>query len=149
MSGKKINKELLFVVTTAAVCCGFMVFTVMFFPAVVVNGITIDGLNAIFGANIEGVGKLNFNLLGLIGYLLSAVSIYFSFKSFNVKSNLYSYIAVIVSLLSALLIILEPLTFTLVNGINSSLAFGPVLGCVLAIIVAICNGMCITIKNGK
>ena len=52
-------------------------------------------------------------------------------------------------LLSALLIILEPITFTLVNGIVSSLACGPVLGCVLAIIVAICNGMCITIKNGK
>ena len=156
---KKVNKELLFVLTTTAVALSFMAFVVVFFPAVKmsVNGIfgtyetEVSGLHAVFGGKItEGneyiqltVAEYGFNVLAFVGYLLPLLSIVVSFVAYKSKGKMLHYVAAILCIIGAVLIFLEPTFFATVNEIDEnitcSLLIGPILGGIFAILAAMVN----------
>lgn len=164
---KKVNKELLFVLTTAAVCLGFMAFVAMFFPAVkmTVEGIfgtystEVSGIHAVFGGTItEGneyiqltVAEYGFNFMAFLGYLLPLLGAVASFLAFKSKGKLLDFVAIGLFVLGAILIFLEPSLFASVNEINEkivcSLLVGPILGGVFALLAALFNAGCIAMKK--
>ena len=67
MQKKRVNKEVLFVLMSAAVCLGFMAFVTVVFPALRINGEEVSGVHAVFG------GEYKFNFIVLLGYLLPLI----------------------------------------------------------------------------
>lgn len=164
---KKVNKDLLFVVTVAAMALGLMAFVAMFLPAVkmTVEGIfgtyesEVSGILAVFGGKItEGnehfqftVAEYGFNTFAFIGYLLPLLSIPLSYLAFKDKKNLFSFIAIALSLVGAILIFLQPSLFASVNEINENIVcsalVGPILGGIFAILAALANGAVVYLKK--
>ena len=167
MAKKKLNKDLLFVVTVAAMALGLMAFVAMFFPAVkmTVKGIfgtyesEVSGVLAVFGGKItEGndkfqltVAEYGFNVLAFIGYLLPLLSIPVAYLAFKDKKNLFSFIAIGLALVGAILIFVEPALFASVNEINENIVcsalVGPILGGIFAILAALANGAVVYLKK--
>lgn len=164
---KKVNKDLLFVVTVAAMALGLMAFVAMFFPAVkmTVEGIfgtyesEVSGILAVFGGKItEGnehfqftVAEYGFNTFVFIGYLLPLLSIPLAYLAFKDKKNLFSFIAIALALVGAILIFLQPSLFASVNEINENIVcsalVGPILGVIFAILAALANGAVVYLKK--
>lgn len=164
---KKVNKQLLFVLTAAAVCLGFMAFVALFFPAVkmTVEGILgtysqeVSGIHAVFGGTItEGnehiqltVAEYGFNFMAFLGYLLPLIAAALSLLAFKSKGNLLNFVAAGLCLVGAILIFLEPTFFASVNEINEkvvcSLLIGPILGGVFAILAGLFNTGCAVMKK--
>lgn len=164
---KKVNKDLLFVVTVAAMALGLMAFVAMFFPAVkmTVSGILgtheseVSGILAVFGGKItEGnehfqftVAEYGFNTFAFIGYLLPLLAIPLSYLAFKNKNNLFSFVAIALSLVGAILIFLQPSLFASVNEINENIVcsalVGPILGGIFAILAALANGAVVYLKK--
>ena len=154
MQKKRINKDLLFVLTAVAVCFGFMAFVTLVFPALKMSydGIIktyemeVSGIHAVFGGKItEGneyieltIMEYKFNFLSLLGYLLPLIASIFGVLIFNSKKDLPHYIVGGLCFLGAILIFLEPVFFRSVNEISDSikvtLLAGPILGGLLALI---------------
>lgn len=159
---KRINKDLLFVLTAGAICFGLMACVVMFFPAVKLTYESIlgtfeneiDGLHAVFGGAITAgnenfqftITEFSFNVLAFIGYLLPLAAAVLGLLAFKSKSNLINYVAVVLCIVGAILIFLEPTLFVSVNEINekyvASLLIGPVLGGIFALVSAAFHGGC-------
>ncbi len=167
MAKKKVNKQLLFVLTAAAVCLAFMATVSMFFPAVkmTVEGIfgsystEVSGIHAVFGGTItEGneyiqltVAEYGFNFLVLLGYLLPLVSIVVSYLAYKGKTDLLHLIAAGLCIVGAILIFLEPTLFASVNEISENIVctalVGPILGGIFAILAGLTNVGCVVLKK--
>ena len=152
MKNKRINKELLFVLTAGLVCFSFMAFVVMVFPALKINGenIKIDGIQAIFGGEVtEGV-ETKFNLLSMIGYFLPALAVITSILAFKTKTIIFDIVTMFFVLAGGVLIILEPTIFKTVNQIASeikvSYLIGPIFGIIFSTISMIFSISCIRLK---
>lgn len=166
---KVVNKDLLFVLTTAAVCLGFMASVAMFFPAVKLTlnlgsilgeAVTeISGIHAVFGGKItEGneniqltIAEYSFNFMTLLGYLLPLVGAGIGLFAFKKKGNLLNYIAALLCIVGAILIFLEPVFFASVNELSEkikvSLLIGPILGGIFAILSGVFNASCGVLKK--
>ena len=165
---KKVNKDLLFVVTVAAMALGLMAFVAMFFPAVKMTfdgGILgtaeseVSGILAVFGGKItEGnehfqftVAEYGFNTFAFIGYLLPLLAIPLSYLAFKNKNNLFSFVAIALSLVGAILIFLQPSLFASINEINENVVcsalVGPILGGIFAILAGLANGAVVYLKK--
>ena len=140
MQKKRINKEVLFVLTSAAVCLGFMAFVTVVFPALKMDGVEVSGIHAVFGVEYK------FNFLVLFGYLLPLISAVCGVVFFNAKNEIPHYIVSGLCFLGAILIFLEPVLFRSVNEViettKITLHAGPVIGGLLAIISGIFNISC-------
>ena len=152
MKGKRYNKETVFLLTAGSVCLAFMAFTTMVFPAatwyVDFEDLEVSGIFAVFGGTVKDDYALKFNILSLIGYLLTLVSLVLNLKAFDKKDTTIHYISVGVSLFSAVIIFLETVIVGLVNNIsNLSLGIGPILGGIFMVLVAILNISCVQEKN--
>ena len=152
MKGKRYNKETVFLLTAGSVCLSFMAFTTMVFPALTwkidFKQIEVSGIFAVFGGNVTDGYAFKFNVLSLIGYLLSIVSLVLNLKAFDKKETTIHYVSFGVSLLSALIIFLEGLIVGLINNISSlTLAIGPILGGIFMIFAALLNISCVQEKN--
>ena len=145
MQKRRINKEMLFVLTSAAVCIGFMAFVTVVFPALKMNGETVSGINAGFGVEYK------FNFLVLLGYLLPLISVIFGVVFFNAKNEIPHYVAAGLCFIGAILIFLEPVLFTSINTIGKAIKVtlhaGPVMGGLLAIISGVFNISCGVMKR--
>lgn len=164
---KKVNKEVLFLLTSAAVCIAFMGFVVMFFPAVKLTTeilfktyeVEISGIQAIFGGKLtEGnevvqltLAEFNFNIVSLIGYVLLLVSAFISVISFNRNDYLLDIVSTVLCVVAAIVIFLEPTIFASVNqlseNIKCTLLIGPILGGIFALLAAAFNASCINLKR--
>jgi hypothetical protein len=166
MAKKKINKDLLFVVTVAAMALGLMAFVAMFFPAVkmstdglfgAVYEYEVSGIISTFGGIIEDKNlpflkkECIFNTLAFIGYLLPLLSIPVAYLAFKDKKNLFSFVAIALSLVGAILIFVEPALFASINEINENIVcsalVGPVLGGIFAILAGLANGAVVYLKK--
>ena len=167
MAKKKVNKDLLFVVTVLAISLSFMAFVTMFFPAVkmtiesIIGTVEseVSGILAVFGGKItEGndkfqltVAEYGFNTLVFIGYLLPLLSIPLAYLAFKDKKDLFSFVAIGLALVGAILIFVEPALFASVNEINENIVcsalVGPVLGGIFAILAGLANGAVVYLKK--
>ena len=140
MQKKRINKELLFVLTSAAVCLGFMAFVTVVFPALKMGGAEVSGINAVFGVEYK------FNFLVLFGYLLPLISAICGVVFFNAKSAIFHYVLSGLCFLGVILIFLEPVLFRSVNAIENmveiTLHAGPIIGGLLTVISGIFHISC-------
>ena len=155
MNKKRINKDLLFVLTAGAVCFGFMSFVTVVFPAVKMLGMEVSGVHAVFGGKITN-GKeysleCKFNFLSLIGYLLPLIASVCGVIFFNSKKPLTHYVLCGLCVIGAIVIFLEPVLFSSVNELDGSLEIsllaGPVIGGLLAIVAGGFNISCGTMKR--
>ena len=140
MQRKRVNKELLFVLTSASVCIGFMAFVTVVFPALKMDGREVLGVYAVFG------GEYKFNFLALLGYLLPLIGAVCGVIFFNAKNGIPHYIASGLCFIGAILIFLEPVLFADINEIEHtikvSLHAGPIIGGLLSIVSGIFNISC-------
>ena len=140
---KIYNKDKVFLLTTVMVCLSFMTFVAMVFPALSYNieekVVEISGIFAVFGGMIEELNlTLSFNILSLIGYLLPLVVVGLGVKAFNSKNKWLYFMLSGVSLISAIIILLEGVIVGGVNNLsNLTLAFGPLLALLFMIVVFI------------
>ena len=140
MQKKRINKELLFVLMSAAVCLGFMAFVTVVFPALKMDGVEVSGVNAVFGVGFK------FNFLILLGYLFPLISVICGVVFFNAKSEVPHYISSVLCFLGVIIIFLEPVLFrsvnVIVNTVEITLHAGPIIGGLLAIVSGIFHISC-------
>ena len=145
MQKKRVNKELLFVLTSAAVCLGFMAFVTVVFPALIMDGVEVSGVHAVFG------GQYKFNFVVLFGYLLPLIGALCANVVFGAKSDYPHYIVSVLCFIGAILIFLEPVLFAIVNEvaetIEVSLLAGPIIGGLLSIAAGIFNISCGVMKR--
>ena len=163
MQKKRINRDLLFVLTAAAVCFGFMAFVTVVFPAVKMNynGLIteVSGIHAVFGGEVSGENEFieltfkgyKFNFLVFLGYLLPLIAGIIAALVFNSKKELPHYIACGLCFIGAILIFLEPVLFRNVNEIKEMIDInflaGPIIGGLLAIIASVFNISCGAMKR--
>ena len=166
---KRINKEHLFLTTSAAVCLAFMAFAAIVFPAFKVANLTIPaveetikynvlGTNAIFGGKIvtaQGftIGEFNFSLLSLIAYLLPLASVVVSVLAFKKNGPLLNYVAAILAFGGAVMMFfqLSFIKFEPIANLNVEfkLFVGPILGSIFSALAGCFNLGCTSIKNIK
>ena len=95
--------------------------------------------------------EYGFNTLAFIGYLLPLLSIPLAYLAFKDKKNLFSFVAIGLALVGAILIFVEPALFASVNEINENIVcsalVGPVLGGILAILAGLANGAVVYLKK--
>lgn len=151
MNKKRINRELLFVLTSGAVCFAFMAFLVMVFPAVRLSlgNYKVTGIEAVFGGEVQGI-KFNFNLLSFIGYMLAFVVVITSILAYKNTTIIFDIITIALTVIVGVLIALEPVLFRSVNQIVSeikiSYLIGPILGMIFSVISLIFSISCIRLK---
>ena len=137
------NKDKVFLLTTLMVCLSFMTFVVVVFPALSYETgetvVEISGIFAVFGGMVEELNiTLSFNILSLIGYLLPLVVVGLGVKAFNSKNKWLYFMLSGVSLISAIIILLEGVIVGGLNNLsNLTLSFGPVLASLFMIVVFI------------
>ena len=140
MQKKRVNKEVLFVLMSAAVCLGFMAFVTVVFPALKMDGEEVSGVHAVFG------GEYKFNFLVLFAYLLPLISAICGVVFFSTKSEITHYVLSGLCFIGAILIFLEPTLFASINTIAAtvkvSLHAGPIIGGFLAIISGVFHISC-------
>jgi hypothetical protein len=167
MQKKRINRDLLFVLTAAAVCFGFMSFVTVVFPAVKMSfegliktyEMEVSGIHAVFGGKVTGGNEYieltfteyKFNFLTLFGYLLPLIASIGGVLIFKSKKDLPHYVVAGLCFLGAILIFLEPVLFRSVNeiadSIKVSLLVGPVIGGLLALVAGAFNIGCGVMKR--
>ena len=164
---KRINKEHLFLTTSAAVCLAFMAFVTMVFPAINLVltttlveesfNIKVLGTNAIFGGKLYldnlVIGKANFSFLSLIAYLLPLAAVFLSVMAFDKKSPLYNIISAVVCFTGAIMMLsqcyLTNIEVLTLYGFTTKLLIGPKLGAIFAAISGCFNLGSVKIKNVK
>ena len=152
MKKKRINKELLFVLTSGVVCFSFMTFILMVFPAVRLPEYKVQGIEAIFGGATEEGLKFKFNLLSFVGYLLPFIVIIISIIGFKTQKILFDIITMILIVISGVLIALQPTIFISVNELSDvavGYLIGPILGIVFSVISMIFSISCLRTKLNK
>ena len=140
MQKKRVNKEVLFVLMSAAVCLGFMAFVTVVFPALRINGEEVSGVHAVFG------GEYKFNFIVLLGYLLPLIGAILGVIFFDTKSGIPHYVLSGLCLIGVIIILLEPVLFASINEIEQtikvSLHAGPIIGGLLTILSGIFHISC-------
>ena len=155
---KRFNREAYFLSTTIIVSFGSCALLSMMLPALkfmsentVGISYKVDGIYAIFGGevlieNVEFV--FNFNLLSLVSYLLPLFGLVIGILAYKIRSEMFYILSGVISLIGALLILMEPLFFqainNLANGFIVSIFAGPIIGSISSLIagfVAIGSGI--------
>lgn len=166
MAKKRINKELLMVLTAGAICFAVMSFFAMFLPAVkltlsfgsLTKEIEVLGTNAIFGEELSfelqtifGKTEWLFNSVPFAGYVFVLVSAIFALVAFKKDGSFLNVLAIVLGVVGAVLIFSEPSSFADLNEIHSKVQvtslIGPILGGIFAVATVGFNIGCCVIKN--
>lgn len=160
---KRINKEHLFLFTSASVCIAFMAFVVMVFPAVKMSvgeeSYKVLGTLAVFGGKLpEDIGifklvleKFSFSFLSLIAYTLPLFSVVISVKAFKTTKPMLNYLAAFLCFVAAVMMLFQPVYFRyandLVKEVEVSLLIGPIFGIICSLVSGFCSLGCVHVKN--
>lgn len=164
---KRINKEHLFLTTSAAVCLAFMAFVAFVFPAIEIIAfipsakdtfsIKVLGTNAVFGGKLYldnlVIGQAKFSILSLVAYLLPLASVVVSVIAFNKKSPILNILSAILCFGGALMMMFQLITFNvevlMLYNFCTKLLIGPKLGAIFSVLAGCFNLGCVKIKNVK
>lgn len=151
---KTYNKDKVFLLTSICVCLSFMAFVAVVFPALRynngVNEVEISGIFAVFGGMVDELNMIfSFNIFSLIGYLIPLGIVFLSVKAFNSKKSIVFFIISILSIISIVITLLEPILVGILNQLSDlTLSFGPIISTVLMVIVLI-SSLCSGLEKNK